>query len=115
MYYETKLVEDTQTKYTLTDLTIIFIKSKYILSNLKYCYVENELTFTPSPMLLLSSIFENPNVELNCEECCVCNIATTNKTPCSHSLCFICWEQIKKDEHDNIPCPLCREDISNVE
>jgi|694.fasta_scaffold04581_30 hypothetical protein len=114
-YYEKKLFEDTQTEYTLTDLTIIFIKSKYLLSNLKYCYVENELTFKPSHILLLSSIFENPNIELNCEECSVCRITTTNKTPCNHSLCFICWEQIKENENEIIPCPLCREDITNVE
>jgi len=114
-YYDKKLFQDTQTEYTLTDLTIIFIKAKYILSNLKYCYVENELTFKPSHILLLSSIFENPNIELNCEECSVCRITTTNKTPCNHSLCFICWEQIKENENEIIPCPLCREDITNVE
>jgi hypothetical protein len=115
MYYDKKLIEDKSSQITHTDIMISIIKAKYILSNLKYCYFENELTLKPNKILSIASIFENPNVQLSCEDCAVCHNSTTNKTPCSHSLCFICWEQIKENEEDNIPCPLCREDISSVE
>lgn len=115
MYYDTKLIEDKSSQITHNDLMISIIKAKYILSNLKYCYFENVLTLKPSKILSIASIFENPNVKLNCEDCAVCHNSTTNKTSCSHSLCFICWEQIKENEEEVIPCPLCREDISNVE
>ena len=115
MYYDKHILEEQTSPITHTDIMKCIIKAKYLLSNLKYCYFENELTLKPSHILLLSSIFENPNIELNCEECSICRITTTNRTPCNHSLCFICWEQIKENEDEIIPCPLCREDISNVE
>ena len=115
MYYDKKILEDQYVPFVHTDIMKCIIKAKYLLSNLKYCYFENQLTLKPSHILLLSSIFENPNIELNCEECSICRITTTNKTSCNHSLCFICWEQIKENEDEIIPCPLCREDISNVE
>jgi hypothetical protein len=115
MYYDKKILEDQYLPIVHTDIIKCIIKAKYLLSNLKYCYFENMLRLKPSHILLLSSIFENPNIELNCEECSICRITTTNRTPCNHSLCFICWEQIKENEDEIIPCPLCREDISNVE
>jgi hypothetical protein len=115
MYYDKKILLDQYVPIFHTDIMKCIIKAKYLLSNLKYCYFENQLTLKPSHILLLSSIFENPNIELNCEECSICRITTTNRTPCNHSLCFICWEQIKENEDEIIPCPLCREDISNVE
>lgn len=56
------------------------------------------------------------------DECCVCNEFTTTKTECKHSLCYVCWSAIGKKAHDDadnyeddhieISCPLCREDIS---
>jgi hypothetical protein len=93
------------------------IKIKFILSNLEYCHNLNTLTIYPHNINLdlLLSIFENPNVEMCCDKCSVCLTITRNKTKCNHSLCFICWEQIKiqtnEADDDYLPCPLCREDI----
>jgi hypothetical protein len=39
--------------------------------------------------------------------CCVCHDPTETKTICNHSLCIICWEQLKQ-----MTCPICREAIS---
>ena len=97
------------------------IKIKYLLENLQYCYASNKLTLYINDNLeLLTSVFDNPNIEMCAENCCVCLTTTTNKTPCKHSLCFICWEQIKihKDEEADeykLDCPICRENIRHTD
>jgi hypothetical protein len=105
-----------------THILHILIIIKYLLSNLQYCYGSNRLTLTTNDNLeLFTSVFENPNIEMCCDKCCVCLTTTTNKTSCNHSLCFICWEQIKiqthedEDEDDEIPCPICRKDIQHID
>jgi len=96
------------------------IKIEYLLSDLEYCYNLNELTIYPHNINLdlILSIFDNPNVEMNCGDCSVCLTTTNNKTKCNHYLCFICWEQIKikTNEADDVelPCPLCRTNIQYI-
>jgi len=96
------------------------IKIKYLLSNLQYCYDKNKLTtITNDNLELFTSVFESPNVEMCADKCCVCLTTTTNKTKCKHSLCFICWEQIKfirtDENQEHINCPMCRQNIEIIE
>jgi len=57
------------------------------------------------------------NIELDADECCVCNNLTKTKTICNHCVCYRCMTHIKhvKDDDDEdlheIPCPICRQDI----
>jgi hypothetical protein len=58
------------------------------------------------------------NIELDADECCVCNNLTKTKTICNHCVCYRCMTHIKKvkidgedDDVNEIPCPICREDI----
>ena len=61
-----------------------------------------------------------PNIKLIYDECSVCGSNTEIKTPCNHSLCYTCWEQIKinkdKDENNDDEyyqiCPICRKIIN---
>jgi hypothetical protein len=118
-YYIDKLLHITNKIITLIDIIEILIILKYLFYNLKYCYVNNMLVLNTYINLdLFTSIFDNPNIELSGEKCCVCFITTTNKTPCKHYLCFKCWEQVKSQQVDEgeyeetiLPCPLCRKNI----
>jgi hypothetical protein len=103
-----------------THILHYLIKIKYLLSNLQYCYGSNRLTLTTNDNLeLFTSVFESPNLEMICDKCCVCLTTTTNKTKCKHSLCFICWEQIKfirtDENEEHINCPMCRENIEIID
>ena len=57
------------------------------------------------------------NIELHADECCVCNNLTETKTRCNHCVCYRCMTHIKPVENNNsyrendIPCPICRQDI----
>jgi hypothetical protein len=58
------------------------------------------------------------NIELDADQCCVCNNITKTKTKCNHCLCYRCMTHIKPvkvsdDDEDlyDIPCPICRQDI----
>lgn len=48
--------------------------------------------------------------------CSVCYEKTDTMTPCKHPLCNRCWSQIEicGEEHNETPCPLCRENIYYV-
>jgi len=48
------------------------------------------------------------------EECCVCLDTTKTTTLCGHKLCVMCWGKIKKNGR-NIPCPICRKNLTNRE
>jgi len=95
------------------------IKIIHLLEYLHYCYGKNKLTtITNDNLELFTSVFETPNVEMCADKCCVCLTTTTNKTPCNHPLCFICWEQIKfhieNGEH-KLDCPICRQNIQHTD
>ena len=119
-YYMEKLIEETNKLITVIDIIEILLIIKYLFFNLKYCYVRNKLSLTSSLNIeLLISIFDNPNVKILGEKCCVCFITTTNKTKCNHYLCYKCWEQVQPklldDAYDYdetiLPCPICRQNI----
>ena len=58
--------------------------------------------------------FGNTKV-LDCSECVVCYEITKSKTPCNHTLCYKCNENIKttgdKYETPYRPCPICRQNV----
>ena len=45
------------------------------------------------------------------EKCYVCLDEVSTKTPCGHTLCFPCWNNLAISK---IICPACRQDISYV-
>ena len=118
-YFMEKVFNKNNKLITIIDIIEILLIMKYLFYNLKYCYMSNILELNPSLNLeLFASIFDNPNIEILGEKCCVCFITTTNKTKCNHSLCFKCWEEIKPQqveleeyEETILPCPLCRQNI----
>lgn len=76
----------------------------------------NELKFNKKECVFVTSqscCNSSPNVKLDFDTCCVCheNIKGKFKTECGHSLCIPCWDEIK-EINDEIPCPLCCQDIS---
>jgi hypothetical protein len=62
----------------------------------------NKLSESPYKLSILS-MFHHPNIEMDYVECCVCFEYTKTKTPCKHSLCIRCEQNLK-----NKKCPLCR-------
>ena len=118
-YFMEKIFNQNNKIITVIDIIKILLILKYLFYNLKYCYVTNMLELNSFLNLeLFTSIFENPNIEILGEKCCICFITTTNKTHCKHSLCFKCWEEIKPHQVDQgeyeetiLPCPLCRQNI----
>ena len=119
IYFIEKVFNKNNKLITVIDIIEILIILKYLFTNLKYCYVKNMLEINSSLNLeLFTSIFENSNIEILGEKCCVCFVTTTNKTPCKHYLCFKCWEQVlpqqvEEEEYEEtiLPCPLCRKNI----
>lgn len=118
-YFIEKLFNQNNKIITVIDIIEILLILKYLFFNLKYCYISNMLELNTFINLeLFTSIFDNPNIEILGEKCCVCFITTTNKTHCKHSLCFKCWEEIKPQQVEQgeyeetiLPCPLCRQNI----
>lgn len=54
---------------------------------------------------------EPNNIQLKSGKCCVCFDFTSNKTSCSHNLCVVCYQKLKKLKKSNkntICCPMCR-------
>ncbi|CAE8593495.1 unnamed protein product [Polarella glacialis] len=43
------------------------------------------------------------------EECCVCLMASSERTPCGHLLCSHCWSALKQPL-----CPMCRRELGRV-
>jgi hypothetical protein len=72
----------------------------------------------------LRAAFEDVFTAIECDTvkvnktgvCSVCYEKTDTKTPCKHPLCNRCWSKIGVcgDEHNQTPCPLCRENIYYV-
>lgn len=120
-YFMEKLYTKNNKIITVIDIIKILLIVKYLFFNLKYCYLSNLLELNTSINLdLFTSVFDNPNIEIFGEKCCVCFMITTNKTQCNHSLCFKCWEEIKPQQFEEeeeeyeetiLPCPLCRQNI----
>jgi hypothetical protein len=120
-YFIEKIYNKNNKIITIIDIIEILLIMKYLFYNLKYCYISNMLELnTYINVELFTSIIDNPNIEILGEKCCVCFITTTNKTPCKHSLCFKCWEEIKPQQVEEeeqgyeetiLPCPLCRQNI----
>jgi hypothetical protein len=58
------------------------------------------------------------NVVVDCmKECCVCYEKTKTKTRCEHHLCNRCWSNIDMvgdEDEEEMPCPLCRENIQYI-
>lgn len=82
------------------------------LENLKFNQMENKiLSETPQ------NNFCDPRF---IQECSVCLEPTKGRTPCKHSLCYPCWQGIRRklchEEHFvcDRPCPICREPIENT-
>ena len=75
----------------------------------------NSLKYANNFHKVWSSILIFPNIKLTYSECSVCSSETETKTPCNHSLCYACWEQIgiiiDEDEQYQI-CPMCRNIIN---
>jgi hypothetical protein len=118
-YFMEKIFNQNNKIITVIDIIKILLILKYLFYNLKYCYISNMLELNSFLNLeLFTSVFDNPNIEILGDKCCVCFITTTNKTYCKHSLCFKCWEEIKPQQVDQgeyeetiLPCPLCRQNI----
>jgi hypothetical protein len=96
-------------KYILVELNEFRLNMKGELTNKKD--IDEELLEHE----LLSGL---DNIELDADECCVCNNLTRTKTICNHCVCYRCMTHIKKvkidgedDDVYEIPCPICRQDI----
>jgi len=63
---------------------------------------------------ILEELLNDVNINSYIESCCICTDKTYTKTHCNHSLCYVCWDQIKCNENYEIKCPLCRKDINNI-
>ena len=50
------------------------------------------------------NLYKFENVVLKYQDCCVCLDTTRTKTPCGHSLCWRCYDQLNKKT-----CPICRD------
>ena len=67
-------------------------------------------------------LLSHPNIKLSLDKCCVCLEYTKTTTPCNHTLCYQCWQHIKKETCDDPDCdstthrkcPMCRGDIQWV-
>jgi hypothetical protein len=81
------------------------------LENLKFNQMENKiLSETPQ------NNFCDPRF---IQECSVCLEPTKGRTPCKHSLCYPCWQGIRRKPIEEAsvcdrPCPICREPIENT-
>lgn len=74
--------------------------------------------------LSLRAAFEDVFASIECETvkvdktgvCSVCYEKTDTKTPCGHPLCNRCWSKIEIGgaDHNETPCPICRENIYYV-
>ena len=52
-------------------------------------------------------LIQNPNISfIELDTCAVCFDKTRTKTPCEHTLCFVCWSNMKTKT-----CPICREEL----
>jgi hypothetical protein len=67
--------------------------------------------------ITFQNIFVNiPNITFTAtQECCVCINHTLTKTPCNHILCHRCWFKLRNNSEQEIPCPMCRQDIGYID
>ena len=110
-------INDKDKKFNKDDFVMVLVNLKKTLTELyfdKYYgefRTKNDTTFGKEFASLLADI---DNVKLTCDDCCVCSVNTTTKTPCGHHLCVDCWDRIPNNNADIIPCPICREDIKYI-
>lgn len=107
-------------KYTVEDFTEAIVKIQELLLIMKFDKLIGRFsidnTISEQEKQYAETLFNSPNVTLIYEECSVCQDCTTTKTKCGHSLCYPCWENIKRveytDHHENVyehqTCPECR-------
>jgi hypothetical protein len=79
---------------------------KKIINNLRFDKVTGTID-EEHDTKFFQEIITNPNISFAIvENCSVCIEPTKTRTPCDHSMCYVCWAKLKQKI-----CPLCREDL----
>jgi len=116
-YYRNELVINNY-DLTFVDYIIAYMKLQYILHNYRfnnYLGIFEDKKNFKNIAVSLHNVFNTKNIKLINDECCVCMELTRNKTKCNHTICYICWDTIKRTRNDDEflhkQCPMCRECI----
>lgn len=90
-------------------LNLAFNKLKSFLESLKFDKFHGVLTDKDNVEIShwLTELFSDLNDNL---ECCVCYEKTRSITPCCHRLCLVCRQNLQNNK-----CPLCREDLFQLD
>jgi len=129
-YDEETLIHRWNEILTFHDYVMAFMSAVLYLKQIRFDKYEGRFVKKGKSMTImkiaLRGMFKHlPNVKVSkTNQCCVCNENTITMTPCKHSLCMICWENLQvnnscgygyDDETDMysgpIECPVCRDDI----
>ena len=123
-FYEDEDMEDVYLHRVVIHNAKAFTKvAEYILVNINELKLDitgklvNKKDIIDDQMLEHQLLSGFDNIELHGDECCVCNNLTETKTRCNHCVCYRCMTHIKPVENNNsyrendIPCPICRQDI----
>ena len=101
--YSVKLLEKQEEDFILEDVQFGLEKIKEMLPNLRYNLLTSEMNdITKHFRSIEFCDFFGINY-FDIDDCCVCHEKTKLKTNCGHTLCAICWGQLKKRL-----CPICR-------
>lgn len=122
LYFSPQLKSNSNTLHTKLDritLSDIIDNMIEIISQLKLDLFRGLLIteeISPSRGAIMNLFEGIDSITFEGDECCVCKEYVNTTTKCNHSLCILCFEQIKivEDEEEETEvrkCPLCREDI----
>ena len=116
--YSFPFVYNIDYEYTIDDFIEAITKVQELLPIMKFDKLIGKFStnsISEQEKQCVEILFNTPNVSFIYENCSICQECTTTKTKCGHSLCFPCWEKIKRTEqtdHENIYehqiCPICR-------
>jgi hypothetical protein len=114
--YMKNLTED----YTLNDYIKVLEHMDHDISRMKLNKIEGVLyTAEIQHPKDVPCVYDNNEIKnmLPCgvcvDECSVCFDETKTVTLCGHSLCILCWNNIKNNGRE-LPCPICRSNLKNI-
>lgn len=101
-------------KLELGDFVIAFVEIGKIIQYYKFnnvvgVFSDTRITKAKEMRSVFNKMFNTPNITLSVKECCVCLDVTQITTPCNHTVCYKCWEQITPIYKKK--CPMCRGEL----
>jgi len=124
LFKKTYIKKEKGANYNLRDLINVLEQIDGDINIMKFNKLEGVLytpdTLHPRDQGCVFNHFDEKTIEImTCdgevaEECCVCLDSTKTTTLCGHKLCVMCWGKIKQNGR-NIPCPICRKNLTNKE